>query len=229
MKLKGNSETAMECRGAIFDMDGLLFDTEKVFQQTWHEIAYERGVTLPDSYAREISGTTGEDSRKIVEKYYKTTDGRAVIEECKRRVRKKLEKNVPEKPGVENILRRFRENGIRTAVASSSDKELIENNLRVTGLAGYFDEVVSGKEVKRGKPAPDIFLLAAERIGCSPCECYVFEDSENGIRAGAAAGCFAVMVPDLVTPSDEVRELCGAVCESLDEAAEVLMGNGISR
>ena len=91
------------------------------------------------------------------------------------------------------------------AVASSSLPGQIEANLRGAGIRDYFDAVVSGTEVERGKPAPDIFLRAAERIGCRAEDCFVFEDSENGVRAGHAAGCITVMVPDMIDPSETIR------------------------
>lgn len=97
--------------------------------------------------------------------------------------------------------------------------EQIEANLQTAGIRGYFSEIVSGVEVEHGKPAPDIFLLAAKRIGCKPGECFVFEDSENGIKAGHAAGQnITVMVPDLFAPSAEIEQYCTFVCADLLQA-----------
>ena len=104
------------------------------------------------------------------------------------------------------------------AVASSSGRDRILSNLRATGLERFFDAVVSGQQVERGKPEPDIFLLAAKEIGCPPEDCYVFEDSLNGVRAGMAAGCTTVMVPDLVPPPEGL--LVSSVCVSLHEVRE---------
>ena len=89
-------------------------------------------------------------------------------------------------------------------------------------MEAYFDAVVSGEDVTHGKPAPDIFLLAANRLGCNPADCYVFEDGINGVRAGLAAGCTTIMVPDTVLPTDEVRAACAGVFASLDEAREAI-------
>ena len=94
------------------------------------------------------------------------------------------------------------------------------SNLRATGLERFFDAVVNGQQVERGKPEPDIFLLAAKEIGCSPEDCYVFEDSLNGVRAGMAAGCITVMVPDLVPPPEGL--VVSRVCASLHEARELI-------
>lgn len=210
----------MECRGAIFDMDGLLFDTERVYQETWEEIAEEWGVKLGRGFTREISGTTGERSCCIVERYYHVSNGNDIRKECMNRVKEKLNRSVPMKSGVHEILGFFREKGIPTAVASSNGMEQIESNLEKAGIRDYFTEVVSGVEVANGKPAPDIFLLAAERLNCAPGECFVFEDSENGIKAGHAAGCMTVMVPDLMEASPEILPYCTMVCSDLIQARE---------
>lgn len=210
--------------GAIFDMDGLLFDTERVFQTVWRAIADERGVTLADDFVRTISGTNGDMMRRIVERYYHCDDGDAIIREVMARVRQKLAKEVPVKPGAHEIVRFFRESGIRLAVASSSPREQVVSNLTLTGLLSYFDAIVSGGDVENGKPAPDCFLCAARAMGCDPEECFVFEDSLSGVRAGHAAGCDTIMVPDLIRPTPEVLPLCFRVCDSLTDALKVVRG-----
>ena len=210
----------MTYKGAIFDMDGLLFDTERIYQQTWHEIADERGVVLGSSFVKDISGTNGARMLQVVEDYYQVSDGSSIIEDCMKRIREKLSKQVPMKKGVPEILAFFKENKVPMVVASSSTAQQIVSNLEMAGIRDYFSEIVSGTEVKRGKPAPDIFLLAAERISRRPSDCYVFEDSENGIKAGYAAGCRTVMIPDLMEASPEILPYCTFVCEDLIEARE---------
>ncbi len=213
--------------GAIFDMDGVLFDTERIYQQTWHEIAKERGIELGGGFLRSISGTSGAHMHQVIETYYHVADGTVLAQECMGRIRRKLSEHVPVKEGVREILGFFKGKGIPIAVASSSLAEQIEANLQKAGLRGYFSEVVSGTQVGHGKPAPDIFLLAASRLGCRPQECFVFEDSENGVKAGYAAGCATIMVPDLIEPSPEALSCCTRVCRDLVEAgreAAALLG-----
>ena len=212
----------MQYKGAIFDMDGLLFDTERVFQETWHEIAGENNVVLDKSFLKTVTGTSGERLCRVIEEFYHISDGKPLVDDCTERVRKKLSVNVPIKEGTFEILEYFKRNNIKMAVASSSRIEQIESNLKISGIKDYFDAVVSGTEVSHGKPAPDIFLYAAERIGCKPEECFVFEDSENGIKAGHAAGCMTVMVPDLMEASPEIRPYCYKVCSSLLEFVQNL-------
>lgn len=108
------------------------------------------------------------------------------------------------------------------AVASSSAAEQIEYNLEKAGIRGYFSAVVSGTEVKTGKPAPDIFLCAAERIHCEPGTCFVFEDSENGIKAGHAAGCMTIMIPDLIEASSGIMPYCTKICSDLLQAKRII-------
>lgn len=208
----------MNFTGAIFDMDGILFDTEQIYQQTWHELAAERKVELASGFLQAISGSSGARMNQVLEEYYHVSDGAVLAQECMGRVRQKLAVHVPVKEGVHEILAFFKEKGMPIAVASSSLPGQIEANLKNAGIKTYFAEIVSGTEVEHGKPAPDIFLLAARRIGCAPQECFVFEDSENGVKAGFAAGCATFMVPDLIEPSSEIRQYCTRICRNLTEA-----------
>ena len=210
----------MDSQGVIFDMDGTLFDTESVFQEEWNRIAKERGLSLPESFKYEICGTSGDPMNRIIEKYYHVDDGTEIQNLCKDRVFRHLLENVPEKPGCREILSFFRERGYTISIGSSSPMGQILANLAVTGLSSCFDALASGEEVDHGKPAPDIFLLAARKMGIPPSRCYVFEDSPNGIRAAFAAGMKPVMVPDLMPVTGEMREKCFAIFESLLEAKE---------
>lgn len=214
----GGQIRKMEYKGAIFDMDGLLFDTERIYQQIWQEIAVERDVKLDSGFANAISGTNGQHMCRIIERYYHVPDGAVIMDECMERIGKRLSIHVPVKQGVHEILDFFHKRNVRIAVASSTAAGQIESNLKMAGIRRYFAAVVSGAEVKRGKPEPDIFLLAADRIGCRPAECFVFEDSENGIRAGYAAGCTTIMVPDIVRASSDILPYCTKICRNLLQA-----------
>ncbi len=209
-------------KGVIFDMDGLLFDTERVFQDNWTAIAAEMGIELEPAFRKEICGTSGALMNSVIAKYYHTDDPQKIQDEEFRRVHADLEIEVPQKPGLFEILEFFREKGYRTAVASSSPTEQIRKNLGKAGIEGYFDAITSGREVKRGKPEPDLFLLAAEKIGCDPAECFVFEDAYNGVRAGAASGARVIMIPDTQEPDDEMRRITFMICDSLLVARDEL-------
>ena len=206
-------------KGAIFDHDGLMFDTEKIWQKNWKELADERGIVLPEEFTHDICGTSGALMNSVIEKYYGVEDGAPIAAECVRRVHEDEAKHIDEKPGLKTILEMFRKNGVIMAVASSSPEAMIRRNLANGGVEEYFDAVVSGQSVEHGKPAPDIFLKAAEMIHLKPEECYVFEDAFNGVRAGAAAGCRTIMIPDITAPDDEMRQLAADICTTLAEAS----------
>lgn len=207
----------------IFDMDGTLFDTEAVFQKHWNAIAKERGIVLPDAFKYEICGTSGEVMNRIIEKQYRVKDGTEIQRECKRRVAEELSRGVPLKPGCREILASLHARGIPMAIGSSGRRAQIESNLSVSGFTSYFSAIASGDEVLHGKPVPDIFLLAAKRLGVPPADCYVFEDSPNGIRAAHAAGMKPILIPDLMPAAEEIASLTVGVYKVLTDALEELV------
>ncbi|MCI1306168.1 MAG: HAD family phosphatase [Lachnospiraceae bacterium] len=212
-------------KGAIFDMDGLLLDTERIWQETWQEIAAKRGLQLKPGFAFAISGTSGARACEVCAEYYQV-DGKTGEEIFRQGLRdgsEHLRNTVPEmKAGAEAILARMKQGNVRIAVASSSPMDLIRLNLEKTGLLARFDVITSGAGLPHGKPAPDIFLKAAELLKLAPEDCYVFEDSFNGVRAGHAAGCTTIMVPDLVQPDDEMRRTADAIFPTLGDAGEAI-------
>lgn len=206
-------------KGAIFDMDGLLLDTERVYRDSWIETAKAFHQPVIPEFPKAVSGTNGESMARVIRQWYPEVDPWAFMDDCIARVNDRVDREGPEvKTGVREILSGLRRRGAKIAVASSSGRDRILSNLGAVGLLEFFDVVVSGQEVAQGKPAPDIFLLAAERCGCAPEDCCVFEDSLNGIRAAIAAGCGAVMVPDLTPPPEEPEgfTVCGSLLEAWD-------------
>lgn len=213
-------------RGAIFDMDGLLLDTERLYQESWVEMARTFGQTADPAFPAAVSGTSGEGMREVIRRYYPAVDPYAFQAGCIARVDGILdEQGPPVKPGAGELLEYLGARGVKLAVASSTGRERILSNLRAARLDRFFDVVVSGQQVERGKPEPDIFLFAAREIGCPPEDCYVFEDSVNGVRAGMAAGCVTVMVPDLVPPPEDLA--VSAVCESLSDVKALMEDGGL--
>ncbi len=213
----------MKMKGGIFDMDGLLFDTEAIFQSVWQERARELGRTLDEDFTRRICGSSGPVTQAVVTDYYGVEDPTAFIRDVNECVRRIEETYLPMKKGCVEILTGLREAGFKLAVASASRQPMIERNLAFNGIAKYFDEVVSSSQVEHGKPEPDVFLYAAERLSLPPEECYVFEDSMNGIRAAHAAKMRPVMIPDLVQPTEEIRALCWGIFPDLSEALSAIL------
>ena len=210
-------------RGAIFDMDGTLFDTEKLYQRAWLEVADEFGLEKNFELPSAISGTNlGEESEKIVRRFYPNIDAKNYIARTLELVNVWRSQKLETMPGVEEILNFFKSTGVKMAVASGSPRSAIEKNLARSNLRGYFEVVVGGDMIAKSKPAPDIFLIAAKELNLSPSDCYVFEDSFNGIRSGAAAGCAAIMIPDTVQLTDEIKKLCAAIFPNLSEARRAI-------
>ncbi|MGN1014935.1 MAG: HAD family hydrolase [Butyricicoccus sp.] len=210
-------------QGAIFDMDGLLFDTEAVYRRVWNHLPQEFGLENDPSLGEAVCGTSGEQLCSIIRDRFPSLDPDLFIQTGLERVQTMIRCTAPEeKPGVRRMLDYLHAHGVRLAVASGSPQDLIEYNLCRAGIRRYFRAVISGFSVPNGKPAPDIFLESARRIGCAPKDCYVFEDGKNGIRAAAAAGCAPVMIPDLTPPDEEIRRLCTGIYPSLTEAMDAI-------
>lgn len=211
-------------QGVIFDMDGLMFDTENIWTAMWRPALAELGMSYKEGLAEAVRGTNGEASRAIVRQFYgPDCDAKAVMDTLLRLGTEAFRAApVPKKPGLDELLAWLREHHIPTAVASSSREEDIRYNLESWGLTPFFQVIVAGPQIAHSKPDPEIFLTAAARLGVEPARCLVLEDSYNGVRAGAAGGFVTVMVPDLMPPNDEMHRLCTMECGSLLEVLERL-------
>lgn len=209
--------------GVIFDMDGLMFDSERVWGTLWEPALATFGLTVPDGMPDAARGTTGDAALAVIRRFCGAdVDAEAVFAEFYRQAELAFARGVPPKPGLFGLLDYLAAQGIPMAVASSSPEALIRNNLDRAGIADCFAAIVPGKQVARSKQAPDIFLEAARRLGTVPARTLVLEDSFPGVRAGAAGGFVTVMVPDTMAPTDEIRTLATRVCASLSEVRDLL-------
>lgn len=206
----------------IFDMDGLIFDTEKLFMRELGEVMAESGYTLTRERYVKTLGLTGERLKSTMLGYYGSDYPHA---EMSRKARERVDKaalagELTVKPGIRELLELLNKKGIPCAVASSTHTVYVEKYLTAAGLRRYFDEVIGGELAERSKPAPDIFLKALN--GTEPENALVLEDSENGIRAAHAAGIPVICIPDMVYPSPECEAMTAAVVSSAFEAAQLL-------
>lgn len=214
-------------KGAIFDMDGLMFDTETIFGRAWILAGERLGVTIPDGFHTAVSGSSGENTRQIIRAYIPEVDCDALMELTYQISYEIQRHTLPEKPGLHEILDFFRSHGVKMAVASSSHREPVERNLERSGIRSYFDAVVTGADVSHSKPDPEAFLTASEQLGLSPSDCYVFEDSFNGVRAGHAAACCTIMIPDLRQPDQEIAQYYDACFPDLLTAVQQIKNGKI--
>lgn len=210
----------------IFDMDGLLFDTETMYQTIWQAMARKRNIILPENFKDTICGTSGDVMKRLLETYYEENDGGSIRDEWRTLALKELAKHVPLKPGAIDILTWFHTHG-KTALASSSNHAMVMNNVTKTNTLSLLDAIVCGDEVTKGKPEPDIFLKAAEKINASPKDCYVFEDSINGILAAKRAGMKGIMIPDLMQPTEEIISLADGIYPSLTDALDAIRAHEV--
>lgn len=205
-------------RGAIFDMDGTLFDTAKFYVEAWIETADFFGVERHPTLGLEVSGMNSTQALIVLAKHYPQVDGQKYFDKVIEKVVEHAERELELLPGVKEILKYFSEHEIIMTVASGSPRMVVEKNLRQAGIREYFSSVVGGDDILHGKPAPDIFLKAARELNLSANDCYVFEDSFNGIRAAYNAGCVPMMIPNQCEPTEEIRNMCAEVCTSFFEA-----------
>jgi HAD superfamily hydrolase (TIGR01509 family) len=207
----------------IFDMDGLLIDTEAVYIKAYMAGAAIMGVELPLAFCHSMIGTPSPECDRMIQEFFgpafRLDDFNGHVDGHAARL---LEAGVPVKEGAVELLAFLGERGLPLAVATSSSRRTTERHLGRAGLLGHFHALATRDDVVRGKPHPDIHLEAARRLGVAPERCLAFEDSNTGLTAAYAAGTLAIMVPDLVPPTDEVRAKCLAVLPDLHVALGLL-------
>lgn len=215
----------------IFDMDGLMFATEQVNYRAFTEVVKQEGY---HPTFEQYTGFLGMHAKDIQKKYYsyygEDVDAEGIYKKVGQRARQIiLEEGVPEKKGLRELLEVVREKGLYTAVASGSDTEIIKEYLEKTGLTSYFDIILSSKEVKRGKPYPDIFLKICERLHVDVEETLVLEDSANGVQAALAGNIPVINIPDLLPIPEKQQEQCVAVVEDLSKVISYISNGNCIR
>ena len=209
-------------KNVIFDMDGVIFDTERVYIECCIEAA--KALPVPEEQVYETCvKCTGTNEFQTMEFFHRDFSPFLTEAECQtlrdesvRFFKKRYtEKLIPMKAGVVELLDFLKERGVRTGLASSTRKDIVERELADAGILHYFESVTGGDVVKISKPNPEIYLIACDKMRVAPQECFAIEDSFNGIRAAKAAGMRPIMVPDIVQPTDEIRQMAETVCSDL--------------
>ena len=202
----------------IFDMDGVIFDSERAYINTFRDICGRDGIPFIEQACVECIGSNWDATKRIYEKWYGEDWD---FPYYYNKVREEMGRlSFPLKPCVREIFDYLGSADIPCALASSTRRESVERMLDNAGLRECFSAIVCGDMVSRSKPAPDIFLAAGDALGAAPYECFVIEDSFNGVRAGHAAGMRTIMVPDILQPDDEIRSLAEAVLPDLGGVIE---------
>ena len=209
-------------KAAIFDMDGLLIDSERIIMQACVAAATRIGITYTQTDYLELTGRSWKDAKPIMIEQFNGEDNFNRIMEGLDDALAKHESTFPLKPGALDLLQHYQRNQVVCSVASSSAIQHIMHRLSRVGVHGYFSHFTSGQEVERSKPNPDIYLLAVEKLGLTVEECIAFEDSEPGARAAIAAGLKVIVVPDLKHPSDFVQQNAHRVVPSLTHWLEAI-------
>ena len=210
--------------GIIFDMDGVLIDSERQSNEGWLWAAGQLGVDMPMWLIDSFKGAPAELCCKFFDDYYKGVIDYWEAKELRTQHVYKIRETegIPVKNGVKDIFEYIRNYGLKCAVATSTRRESAEKTLHEIGVWDYLDAVVYGDEVEHGKPEPDIFLRAAKAIGVNPSEAVVVEDSINGIKAGYAADMRVVHIPDTIAIDDDIRKLTYMVCADLNGLIDVV-------
>lgn len=215
-------QSARTFKAAIFDMDGLILDSERTVLNIWEKIGEKYGFENIRAYGISVIGKNKKATIDEFERVYGESgvpyekELRAVYNEMAQKG------EVPLKPNTLELLNAMKSAGMKIAIASSSTREEITSQLGPLGALELFDAIVSGDQVTRSKPDPEIFLKACDALNVKPEESLGLEDSYNGVRSCKASGLYTIMVPDLIAPNDEMKDLADIILPSLKDVQAFL-------
>lgn len=209
-------------KAAFFDMDGLLVDSEKVYNLCWRKACEELGFELTYEQALSLRSMDHRLATELFASWYgeEAAEKFSEVRERRKVIMEEyfMEHPLEPKPGVREIVSYMNDCGIRIAIVTASPALRARKYLSRTGLEGLFETILSvADHVKRGKPYPDVYLYASECLGVDPSECIVFEDSPNGLKSAHTAGMTTVMIPDLTPYGEDVAEYADMAFSRLDE------------
>ena len=210
--------------GVLFDMDGILLDTEKLYTRFWREAAIALGYPMTQEQAMGMRSLNQDAGQARLESYFGPGVSRVALRDKRIELMNAYVQvhGVDPKPGIFELLVHLKALGIPTAITTSSPLRRVHRYLDPLGLTNQFDQLCSGHDVPYGKPEPDIYLYGAKSIGVAPEECLAIEDSYAGILSAFRAGCCTVMVPDLDEPDDQAKKMLFACCDSLIDVIELV-------
>lgn len=196
-------------KAVVFDMDGVLFDTERLYKESWNFVGRERHLERIDEVLEKCIGVNRQSTIRIIkEAYGEDFPVLEFMETCSGLAKVKMEKEgIPIKKGAKELLTFLKGEGCKIGLASSTRKGRILENLELVGFKDYFQVIIGGDMVEHSKPDPEIYLRACKELSVIPKEAYAIEDSPNGIRSSYQAGMMPVMVPDLIMPDEEILNM----------------------
>lgn len=211
-------------KGVIFDMDGVIIDTEKLYQKYWVKAANDMGYPMKKEHVLQIRSLDYKLAEPLLREIVCSDfDFFAVREKRREYLARHIEKyGIEKKKGIDELLEYIKSNNIKCAVATSTAPDITAQYLKTLNLYRYFDKIVCASMVENGKPAPDIYLTASKALNLSPNECIAVEDSPNGIKSAHSAGCLTVMVPDLTQPDEESAKLLYAKADNLLNVIDII-------
>ena len=214
----------MEFNAVVFDMDGVMFDTESVCMKAWDAVGEEMGIGKAGYMVYKTLGMTAESAIEILQSEFgKDFDARLFKQKGREFSYRYFDEfGVPEKPFLHEALEYLKSKGYKLAVASSTSSDSVFHHLNEKNITHIFDKVICGNMIKNSKPAPDIYLKACEELGENPANCIAIEDSKNGILSANRANMSVIMIPDLWQGDSDTDKLLFAKLKSLGEINSLL-------
>ncbi|MDV5168080.1 HAD family phosphatase [Photobacterium rosenbergii] len=205
-----------EVKAVLFDMDGLIFDTEGLYKACWQYAAQEQGLVLTDADYQSFIGVQDvECERRVAAMFGDNIDLARFCQVRDAMFKAEQDKGIPYKAGFSELFSHIKQKGIKCALVTSSPRHKVEHHFAGSDYITQFDAMVTAEDVEHGKPAPDCYQMASNQLDIAPANCLVLEDSNNGMRSGLDAGCQAIMIPDLLVPAEDVVLRATSIVDSL--------------
>ncbi len=214
----------MQIKGVIFDLDGLILDTERLYRRFWQEACALSGYTMTFEQYLSLRSLDRRLARELLKEYFgEEFDYQTVHDDRVRLMAEYIDKHgVSAKSGVRELTDYLGKSGIKTAVATATNYERADSHLRLAGVRDCFGTIVCAQQVPHGKPAPDVYIYACKTLGLAPENCIALEDSPNGIRSAYSAGCVPIVVPDMDEPTQEILGMAYAKADTLVDVIDIV-------
>lgn len=209
-------------KAVLFDMDGLIFDTESVYKKSWQHAARKQNLELSNEFYQQFIGVQDADCERLLKDHFgNEIDMKRYCVDRDRHFKVLRKDGIAIKPGFDALFQSITQRNLRMAIVTSSHRDDVQLNFQHSNYLAQYDLIISAEDVARGKPNPDCYEMACAKLNLKPDECMVLEDSNNGGKAGLEAGCRVVMIPDLA-PIDPILLSKVTVVDSLDKVITLL-------